>query len=273
MKKILCVFLISIYSLESKSDICDSPPVAIEFLLAEYVFFGVISDKTYNQDSAYYNLEVEVLHHFKDTKKRPKTVKIKTKNSLPAYKSHFLIFAHQTLDGLVFYTRGSNSNQFQSLNDIPEHLLKILEAGNSIEADSILFDSHTLRNCIFHMKRPSPNDNRDSLIISLEKKTYKHYKKRTYEPFLLTINKSGELEKVIAIRNERYTFRRYYDIILSVFQPLPVIPNALQHDVIEILYRYKTWSPAIFNNQPVKYQVYFEVHFDKNLILKASIFD
>ncbi|WP_181306313.1 hypothetical protein [Rufibacter sp. XAAS-G3-1] len=286
MKRTFAFLLLWATSIVCKAESCDPPPVAIEFMQADYVFYGTTGKMTLNKDSSFYKIEVNVYHHFKRTPTQPKSLTftfptevIPEFKHIPASKrSHrpnvsLLIFAHQTPTGLQFSESCSNTEYFPAFQAIRKDLLHKLETGNDVELDSVVFHSRTTWYFSSQMKKPIPKGNLDSLLSPSKENAYGVYGKGYYENFILHISETGALEKVVSVKNVRHTVKRYYDIYWSVFPPLPTIPTPLQHDVMKALYRYKQWIPATFMGKPVKYQAIFQVYFDKENKIQPSIFD
>ncbi|RNI27768.1 hypothetical protein EFA69_16810 [Rufibacter immobilis] len=284
MKNVILLFLILGLPYFGKAESCDLPPVAIEFLQAKYVFYGTTGNKTFNKDSTQYLLDVTVKHHLKKTALSPSrlTFVFSTEVSpefahLPFFKRgytsgvSFVIFAHQSTSGLIFFENCSNTESASSFYNIRKELLYELERGNEVELDSIVFSGLTVGNLTSSMTYPVPIGSLDSVLAPMKNFIFKDYQKDHYEPFVLYINELGELEKIIAIRNSKYMSFLYHDIIISTYAPLPNIPTLLQEEVIKALARYRHWKPATFLGKPVKYQAYFQVFLEKDYKVKPSI--
>ncbi|GHA79108.1 hypothetical protein [Pontibacter akesuensis] len=273
MKYLLVViFLFPLYTLANS---CDPPLVALEFLTSKYVFWGTVVKKEYAEDSSTYKVTLQVEKHLKTIEDNPKTFTFtkKAEGSYTGISSSFefhmdkgekwLVCANYYKGELVFSYYCSNSKPYTSMDAIPKQELEILEAGESIDLDKIVFESMTSRlSTLKEYKGPEPITPLDSLLALVDKKYYDTIPDNHFENIIVSINTKGEISTVAVHRKvKNFKIKEVYGVMYPAYTPIDSLDTELQKEIMSKLNMGKKWKPATFMGRKVNSQVHLQVYF------------
>lgn len=263
---------------------CDPPPVALEFLRAKYIFWGSVIEKEYAADSLTYTATFKVDKSFKENKENSQilTFTMAAEGEFTgSYSScdfnvnkgeNWLIYAYDYKGKLTFSYYCSNSKPYRSFTDVRKEELEIIEAGDRIDVNKIIFESTASR--LWSMKEyeaPEPKIPFDSLLAQLDSKYYSGLGKADFENFIINVDTKGKLTVVAVHRKHKnWEIKRIYGVSYSVYTSLDSLNTTLQNEMIRKIKKSKTWKPATFMGRAVNSQVHLQVYFEKDKKPQAS---
>lgn len=272
---ILIIFLFPLYALACS---CDPPPVALEFLTSEHVFWGTVVEKEYAADSLTYTVTFQIEKHYKQNKENPKKLTFTepaegritgsyTSCDYSVNKGEkWLVYTYMNKGELVFSYNCSNSRFYSSFDAIPKQELAVIEAGKRIDLDKIIFESSTSR--LWNMKAykgPKPILPLDTLLAQIAKKYYDSIPDTHFENIIISINTKGEISTVAVHRKvKNFEIKRVYDVSYPAYTSIDSLDTELQKEIMEKLNKVQTWEPATFMGRKVNSQVHLQVYFRKN---------
>ncbi|WP_276498871.1 hypothetical protein [Pontibacter litorisediminis] len=276
MKHLLLIFFL--FPFCSLACSCDPPPVALEFLKSKYVSYGSVIEKEYTADSLTYTVTLKIDKHFKENKENPQTLTF-TEAAEGSITGHYtscdysinigenwLIYAYDYKGKLTFSYYCSNSKSYNSIDDIRQYELEIIEAGNKIDLDKIVFESMTGRlGSLQEYKPPKPKVPLDTLLTHADSELYSSLEDSHFENFIINIDTKGNITiTAVHRRHKHFEIKRVYDVSYPAYTPIDSLNTKLQNEIVKAIMKGKLWKPAEFMGRKVNSQVHLQVYFKKN---------
>ena len=277
MKYALITFLLlPLYSLACS---CDPPPVALEFLQSKYVIWGSVIEKEYAADSLTYAVTLRIDKHFKTNKAKPEKLTF-TQNAEGRYTGNYtscdfsvnegeswLVYAYEYKGELTFGYFCSNSKPYSSFESIRKEELEILNLGNGIDLNKIIFERTAIRNIAYseEYQKPKPKIPLDTLLAQVDSELYSGLDDSHFENFIINIDTKGKISIVAVHRRQKnFEIKRVYDIMYPAYTSIDSLNTKLQNEIIDAIKKGKVWEPASFMGSKVNSQVHLQVYFKKN---------
>lgn len=276
MKYLILIFLL--FPLCCLACTCDPPPVALEFLKSKYVFYGSVIDKKYAADSLTYTVTLKIDKHFKENKESLKTLTFTepAEGSITGtYTScdysvnvgeNWLVYAYDYKGKLAFSYNCSNSKPYNSFNDIRQYERKIIETGNNINLNKIVFERMIGQlESLQEYKSPMPKVPLDSLLARVNSKYYDSIDESHFENFIIAVDPTGKITVTVVHRSRKnFEIKRVYDVCYPAYTSIDSLNTALQNAIAQEIKRAEYWEPATFMGKMVNSQVHVQVYFRKN---------
>ncbi|ALI98658.1 hypothetical protein [Rufibacter tibetensis] len=251
---------------------CEPPPVALDFLRSKYVFFGSITEKNIAEDSLTYTVTFRIDKHYKKNGSDPKfldfTLPLKSQFSTCGSNANkdgkWLVYAYERGAEISFYTYCSNSKRYRALENIDEQELSLLEQGNEIDINEIIFERALIKSAYEEFEGAEPKTQASSLLMQVKPKYYKGLAKTHLERAIIYINKDGEITNiVIPDKSLKYESEMKYDFIHLKYKPADTLTK-LQKGIVKVLKQGEPWKPARYNGKTVNSRVFVRITFDIN---------
>lgn len=277
MKYALITFLLlPLYSFACS---CDPPPVALEFLESKYVVWGSVINKEYAADSLTYAVTLKIDNHFKVNKEKPKKLTF-TQRAEGRYTGNYtscdfsvnegeswLVYAYEYKGELTFSYFCSNSKPYSSFENIRKEELEILNLGDSIDLDKIIFERTAIGNIAYseEYQKPEPKVPLDTLLAQVDSKLYSGLDDSHFENFIINIDTKGKI-RIVAVHRKQKNFeiKRVYDVMYPAYTSIDSLNSNLQNEIIKTIKKGKMWKQAEFMGKKVNSQVQLQVYFKKN---------
>lgn len=277
MKYALITFLLlPLYSLACS---CDPPPVALEFLQSKYVIWGSVIEKEYAPDSLSYAVTLKIDKHFKVNKEKPQKLTF-TQNAEGRHTGNYtscdfsvnegenwLVYAYEYQGELTFSYFCSNSKPYSSFDNIRKEELEILNLGNSIDLNKIVFERTAIGNIAYakEYQKPEPKVPLDTLLAQVDSELYSGLDDSHFENFIISIDTKGKISVVAVHRRQKnFEIKRVYDVMYPAYTSIDSLNTKLQNEIIRTLGKGKRWQPAEFMGKKVNSQVHLQVYFRKD---------
>lgn len=249
---------------------CNPPPVALDFLRSEYVFLGRVIEKKVAEDSLTYTVTFRIDRHYKANERDPKlldfTLPLESPYSTCGFNvnknENWLVYAYKRQNGLSFYSYCTNSKPYRALEDIDKQELSLLERGDEIDINEIVFQRSFIESAYADFKATVPITPLNSLLHQIKPKVYKNLDKAHLERAIIDIDKDGNITNIVIPEKPlKYESEKKYDIHYLKYIPAAT-PTRLQKEIVKVLKQGKPWIPAGFNGRNVNSRVYARITFD-----------